>query len=252
MSLAAQGAYLKILCYMWADSKDQCSLEDNDELIARALGTSQETWMRLKNEIQHQSDPIFKEEKGYLISCRLKEEAMKQKKYRKLQSNKGLLSSLQRLNRGSTAVKPVYQPGANSSSSSSSSNKKNKNKKLTTFAESDQKHRSPPEPKKPLTGEEYFAICRKEVSNTLEKNREIWGQAYPGIDLEQEAAKALSWLISHPRERKSLFAKFLNGWMSRAQESCRSRGNPSGLEDALQRTAQWVPPEERDGGKPFD
>jgi hypothetical protein len=48
------------------------------------------------------------------------------------------------------------------------------------------------------------------------------------------------WLLSHPRERKSLFTKFLNGWMSRAQESCRSRGNPSGLENALRRTAQWA------------
>jgi len=34
--------------------------------------------------------------------------------------------------------------------------------------------------------------------------------------------------------------------MSRAQESCRSLGNPSGLENALRRTAQWVPPEERE------
>jgi len=104
MSLAAQGAYLKILCYMWADSKDQCSLEDNDELISRALGTSQETWMRLKTEIQHESDPIFKKEKGLLISERLREEALKQKKYRKLQAKKGKSSSLQRLNRGSTGA----------------------------------------------------------------------------------------------------------------------------------------------------
>ena len=104
MSLAAQGAYLKILCYMWADSKDQCSLEDNDELIPRALGTSQETWMRLKTEIQHESDPIFKKENGLLISERLREEALKQKKYRKLQAKKGKSSSLQRLNRGSTGA----------------------------------------------------------------------------------------------------------------------------------------------------
>ena len=172
MSLAAQGAYLKILCYMWADSKDQCSLEDNDELIARALGTSQETWMRLRSEIQHEFDPIFKEENGYLISCRLNEEAAKQRKYRKLQSKKGLLSSLQRLNRGSTTVQPVYQPGANSSSSSSSSIRKTKDlKELNTLAESDPRHRSPPNPRKSLTDEEYFELCRKEVPKNLEKHK---------------------------------------------------------------------------------
>ena len=92
------------------------------------------------------------------------------------------------------------------------------------------------------------------MPKNLEKHRMIWGKAYPGIDLDRESAKALSWLLSHPRERKSLFAKFLNGWMSRAQESCRPRGpnQASGLENALRRTAQWVPPEEREGGKPFD
>ncbi len=133
MSLAAQGAYLKILCYMWADSKDQCSLEDNDELISRALGTSQETWMRLKTEIQHESDPIFKKENGLLISERLRAEALKQKKYRKLQAKKGKSSSLQRLNRGSTAVQPVHQPRANSSSSSSSPSSSSKDKSTTSF-----------------------------------------------------------------------------------------------------------------------
>jgi uncharacterized phage protein (TIGR02220 family) len=133
MSLAAQGAYLKILCYMWADSKDQCSLEDNDELISRALGTSQETWMRFKTEIQHESDPIFKKENGLLISERLREEALKQKKYRKLQAKKGKSSSLQRLNRGSTAVQPVHQPGANSPSSSSSPSSSTKDKSTTSF-----------------------------------------------------------------------------------------------------------------------
>ncbi len=253
MSLAAQGAYLKILCYMWADSKDQCSLEDNDELISRALGISQEIWIDLKAEIQHEGDAILKAENGFLISLRLREEALKQKKFRKLQSNKGKSSAQQRFNRGLTRVQPVHQPeGNSSSSSSSSSSKENEKKNLTTLAESDDKSSSPPQSKRPLSDEDYFDLCRKEVPKNLEKHRLIWGKAYPGIDLDRESAKALSWLMSHPRERKSLFAKFLNGWMSRAQESCRSPCKPSGLESALRRTARWIPPEDREGGKPFD
>lgn len=120
MSFAAQGAYLKLLCYMWKDSRDQCSIADNDELIARGLGTSVDTWMRFRSEIQNESDPILASENGCLVSRRLQAEASKQRKYRKLQALKGTLSAQRRSNRGSTAVQPEHQPDANSSSSSSS------------------------------------------------------------------------------------------------------------------------------------
>jgi len=33
MSLAAQGAYLKLLCFMWTDSKDQCSIPDDNTWV---------------------------------------------------------------------------------------------------------------------------------------------------------------------------------------------------------------------------
>lgn len=128
MSLAAQGAYIKILCYMWNDSKDQCSILDDNDLISRAISTTVEQWLKLREEIQRENDPILQEKNGYLVSARLRHEATKQRKYRKTQSDKGKKSAQQRLNNGSTAVEPLYQPEGNPSSSSSSSKEKDKNK----------------------------------------------------------------------------------------------------------------------------
>ena len=121
MSLGAQGAYMKILCFMWADSKDQCSILDDNTLLARALGTTVEQWLEFRGEILREGDPIFDAKDGKLYSARLAHEASGQRKYRKLQSEKGKKSAEQRFNRGSAVVQPEYQPEGNSSSSSSSS-----------------------------------------------------------------------------------------------------------------------------------
>ena len=123
MSLAAQGAYLKCLCFTWASSADQCSLVDDDDFIARAIGIPVEHWRELRAEIQHDFAPMFQAKEGRLVSPWLKQEAAKQRKYRKLQAQKGQKSAQQRFNRGSTAVQPEYQPEGNSSSSSSKKEK---------------------------------------------------------------------------------------------------------------------------------
>jgi uncharacterized protein YdaU (DUF1376 family) len=128
MSYEAQGIYMRLLCYMWADSDDQCHLIDDDDDIARALGTTVEQWLQNRAEIQKKSDPIFLEIPSksdphirILVSERLKAEAEKQYKYRKSQAKKGK-------SRGSTVVQPLFnrrstgdQPEGKSSSSSSSS-----------------------------------------------------------------------------------------------------------------------------------
>lgn len=121
MSLAAQGAYLKLLCFMWTDSKKQYSIPDDNNLLARAMGIPVDHWNELRKEIQHDFDPLLEERSGLLISARLRHEAIKQRKYRKLQAEKGKLSAQQRFNRSSITVPPKYQPNGNSSSSSSSS-----------------------------------------------------------------------------------------------------------------------------------
>ena len=41
------------------------------------------------------------------------------------------------------------------------------------------------------------------------------------MDVRQEIATAASWLMSNPKNRKSDYPRFLNNWLSRAQDSAR-------------------------------
>lgn len=47
---------------------------------------------------------------------------------------------------------------------------------------------------------------------------EVWRKAYPAIDVEDEVRKAAAWLVSNPKNRKKALGRFLNGWLSRAQD----------------------------------
>jgi hypothetical protein len=85
-------------------------------------------------------------------------------------------------------------------------------------------HRSEPE-----TEELYVSRVKKEVPESLDKNRELWAKAYPAVDLDQECSKALAWLISHPKNKKQMINKFLNGWLTRAQENAPSKGASGGM-----------------------
>ena len=123
MNYEAQGIYMRILCFMWNDSKDQCSILNDDNMISRALGISKQRWLRNKKEILFDGDPIFKKKRNKLISKRLQTESQKLTEYRQMQSEKGKKSAKSRL----TTVEPRLnrkptgsQPEANSSISSSS------------------------------------------------------------------------------------------------------------------------------------
>lgn len=78
MSDAAQGVYLRLLCYMWNDSRDQCSIENNDKIITKLLGISSRKWKKYRAEIQWANDPILIEHNGFLYSKRLQKEKEKQ------------------------------------------------------------------------------------------------------------------------------------------------------------------------------
>lgn len=48
--------------------------------------------------------------------------------------------------------------------------------------------------------------------------RLTWSRAYPGVNLDQEAAKAFAWCVSNPsRAPKKDFTRFLHAWLSRAK-----------------------------------
>ena len=141
MSYEAQGIYMRILCHMWTDSRDQCSIINDDKAIAGMLGISKKKWQAIKKEIQYDGDSLLKQKGKKLFSFRLKKEAEKLQNYHRLQSERGKKSAKNqylrqttvkpRLNHGCTTVKPArVQPEGNSSSSSSSSSTKKDNKEI--------------------------------------------------------------------------------------------------------------------------
>ena len=57
-----------------------------------------------------------------------------------------------------------------------------------------------------------------------------WREVFPGVDIEQEVNRARQWLIDNPRRRKTCggMLKFLNTWLTKAQNDGRTTGNRSG------------------------
>lgn len=67
-----------------------------------------------------------------------------------------------------------------------------------------------------------------------DEDRARWADAYPACDISRQLSSATNWLLANPREaKKSNFARFLNGWLSRAQE----RGGDARAERYTQTTA---------------
>jgi len=72
MSLEAQGAYLRILCHMWLDSPDQCSIPiPSDESLARILSVSKSKVKKLLKEFSTDGMSIFQIREGRWVSKRL-------------------------------------------------------------------------------------------------------------------------------------------------------------------------------------
>ena len=49
----------------------------------------------------------------------------------------------------------------------------------------------------------------------------ILQRAYPAVDIQSQLNKMASWLETHPKNRKSNYGKFINNWLSKAQDSAR-------------------------------
>ncbi len=65
--------------------------------------------------------------------------------------------------------------------------------------------------------EDYSELAKNQIEYYLNTKRDFYSKAYPGISLDQETQKAIAWVISNPKNRKTDFQRYLNGWLSRAQ-----------------------------------
>jgi len=61
------------------------------------------------------------------------------------------------------------------------------------------------------------------------EDRKRWSEAYPAVNLDQEIAKAASWVIANPKNKKSNWPRFLNNWLKSAQDRAPAKGGGGGV-----------------------
>ncbi len=85
-----------------------------------------------------------------------------------------------------------------------------------------------PEPERSAPGKDEkiaasFLLNDGSMYNVTENDVEKYQQLYPGIDCMQELRKIVGWCDSNPKNRKTRNGakRFVNGWLSRAQDKAR-------------------------------
>ena len=109
MSLAAQGAYMRLLCHMWIDSEDQCSLPLDEISLSRLLSTTPKKTKQILSEMFSDADPIFFVRDGRFFSKRLSVEKAKGDKLRNDRRKAGKKGADTRYSPDSDAIAPPSQ-----------------------------------------------------------------------------------------------------------------------------------------------
>ncbi len=126
-------------------------------------------------------------------------------------------------------------------------NQQASNKLLTTIEEGKKVRReesnnnipSAPDDKSPCAGS--FLLNDGTSYEITENDVENFQQLYPGIDVRQEIRNITGWCLSNPKNRKTRAGakRFLNGWLSRSQNSARPEkktgAKPTGFSNFQQR-----------------
>lgn len=92
MDYYAQGVYWRLLCHMWTDSKNQCSISSDARELAKVLSLNSKRFESVISQIQWENDPLLVEKEGMYISKRLqrvKREQVKRFKQAKKAGEKG-------------------------------------------------------------------------------------------------------------------------------------------------------------------
>ena len=69
-----------------------------------------------------------------------------------------------------------------------------------------------------------YIPCSNGTFEVLQSNFDTWANAYPNVDIGAELNKVVAWLDSNPKKTVNGCKKFLNAWLSRAQNSAKSTG----------------------------
>jgi uncharacterized protein YdaU (DUF1376 family) len=154
-------AYWEIIWWMWLHGKDQCKMPDTDFAWCAATGLRIGKKLdSVRDEIMHETFPLFKRQRGFLVSNALKKEIKKQKNRRKQAREAGKASAKAKKDRALSAneaatsvAKPLHTPTSSP---------------VPTPAPATQKKKTPLPPRRvggslPLSEEEYrkYPLLRK-------------------------------------------------------------------------------------------
>lgn len=160
MTPEQEGAYIRLLCYAWADP--DCSIPDDDEVLAK-LSRLGEGWFNGGSTVLRKCFQPHFNQPGKLVNLRLLEERKKQKEWREKSRIGGLRSAESRARKSSKGGSRVVQPKGNSSSSFSSSFSIR-----DIHVESDDST-APAKEKKPSEIEQVFDYWRKSLNHPTAK-----------------------------------------------------------------------------------
>lgn len=63
-----------------------------------------------------------------------------------------------------------------------------------------------------------FDAKKGDFENIDDSQMDIWGKAFPAVNLKLEIAKAGAWLVANPKQTKSNYNRFLTSWFTRCQD----------------------------------
>jgi hypothetical protein len=224
-SLAAQGLWLRMMivahdCSTYGELSVDGSPMPN-QAIARRCGCSIEEFESLFRELTHSGVPGRKSD-GTIYSRRM----VRDEKVRKIREKVGKKGGNPGLRKARDDLD--LQVLVNQNPTIGLTNH------LTKPSEDEDENVSlkvvEKKKRKILSLEEYFQFAREEICQILERDREDFKRAFPAVDLDREAAQALTWLKNNPQNRKKEIGRFLNNWLSREQEKA-GRSLPKGGED---------------------
>lgn len=85
-----------------------------------------------------------------------------------------------------------------------------------------------------------FDAHRGKFNNITEQQLDLWRAAYPAVQIETELNKMAAWLVSNPKNRKSNYPKFINNWLSRAQDRAPATGQRGGRQSIHETRAATI------------
>lgn len=226
MTYEQRGIYRDLLDHQWVEG----SIPADPALLAVLLHIDTErfrqVWPLIMGKFQPHRDTR-------LINAKLEAQRRELDEYIIEQREKGRVGGRRKADRLAAAraglvADPKPDPTSSSSTSSSSTSTEQTNGSSATGAE-------------PLTVLTYPTVGTNGTNWALTDAQVFeWQVAFPSIDIQAEARKALAWLHANPGRRKTALGmpKFLVNWLNRATD----RGGGSGRSAAAakpSRHAQW-------------